>query len=138
MNQDPEHEDYDDDEYNYYPQYNEYGYPEYSKKFNIDWAAWEKWLSKTIKEIVEEDENIWVFSSPYKKEKPSYDQEKSKKIDDKYFIYLGNNHYNEPIWKAKYFVLDKIAVQYKKHISYRPKYLLIQPNYYKSMFEILN
>ena len=53
MHQDPEHSDYDDDEYNYYPQYNDYGYP---KEFAINWAAWEEWLSDAIKDIVNEKE----------------------------------------------------------------------------------
>ena len=133
MNQDPEHEDYDDDEYNYYPEYGEYGCTDYSKKFNIDWAAWEKWLEKAIKEIVEEDNNVWVFGH-----KLLENTKDTKKLDDKYFMYLGSNHYDEAVWKSKYFIINQLEQDYKNHISARPTYFLNQPSYYKGLFEILN
>ena len=138
MNQDPEHEDYDDDEYNYYPEYNEYGYPINSKKFNVDWAAWEQWLSKAIKEIVEEDKNVWVFGhklfDDIKKTKKSHNQ----KLNDKYFMYLGSNHYDEAVWKSKYFINNHLDLMYKNHISTYPAHFLRQPSYYRGMFENLN
>jgi hypothetical protein len=137
MHQDPEHEDYDDDDYNYYPEYNDYGYPSsYSKKFNIDWAAWDKWLADTIKEIVNEEDNVWLFGN-YKNKSKKHNIN-SKKLSDKYFMYLGNNQYDETIWKTKYFISDKIDTQYKNHISSRPGYFLKQPYYYKGMFDNLN
>ena len=136
MHQDPEHEDYDDDEYNYYPEYNDYGYPSYSKKFNIDWSAWEKWLADAIKEIVNEEDNVWLFGNyknPSKKNNTN-----NKKLSDKYFMYLGSNHYDEAIWKTKYFISDKINSQYKNHLSSHAGYFLKQPHYYKGMFDNLN
>ena len=54
MYDEPEYNEYDDDEYKFYPnEYNEHehGYP---KAFKFDWASWEKWLSQAIKEIYEE------------------------------------------------------------------------------------
>lgn len=136
MHQDPEHEDYDDDEYNYYPEYNEYGYPN-SKKFDIDFAAWEKWLAKAIKEIVEEDENVWVFGPGLdnSSKKDSLDTNQSK---DKYFMYLGSNNYDESVWKTKYFVSDSLEQEYKRHIVSHAAYFLKQPFYYKGLFENLN
>ena len=113
MHQDPEHEDYDDDDYNYYPEYNDFGYPYSAKNFKFDWTAWEQWLAGTIKEIVNEDDNVWLFGdykSPYKKSNTG-----SNKLSDKYFMYLGNNHHDETIWKIKYFISDKINTQYKNH-----------------------
>lgn len=140
MHQDPEHEDYDDDEYNYYPQYNDYGYPYSSKKFDVDWAAWEKWLSKAIQDIVEEDKNVWVFGHNINPSKnfisndlPAKDAKK-----DQYFMYLGSNHYEEAIWKSKYFVVDYVEQAYKKHIIANAPHFLKQPKHYKGLFEILN
>lgn len=134
MHQDPEHEDYDDDEYNYYPEYNEYGYPN-GKKFDIDFAAWEKWLSKAIKDIVEEDENVWLFGHKLSDNKKS---DKDKKLDDKYFIYLGSNYYDESIWKTKYFISNSLEIAYKNHLSCHPAHFLRQPTYYRGMFDNLN
>lgn len=133
MHQDPEHEDYDDDEYNYYPEYSDYGY---SKQFKFDWSAWEKWLSDSIKEIVKEDDNMWIFGNYQTPSNKS--NSNTKKLSDKYFMYLGNNQYDESIWKAKYFISDKINRQYQNHISSRPGYFLKQPYYYKGMFDNLN
>ena len=141
MHQEPEHEDYDDDEYKYYPQYNEYGYPYNSKKFDIDWTAWEQWLSKALKEIVEENHNTWSFgyAKNNKSEKFSVSDGLSKgTLSDKYFMYLGSNHYDESVWKTKYFVCSKIEKAYKNHISSNAAHFLKQPSYYKGMFENLN
>lgn len=140
MHQDPEHEDYDDDEYNYYPEYNEYGYPSTnSKKFNIDWAAWENWLSKTIKDIIEEDNNVWSFKVvPGLPSKNVNDWLPKSQLDDKYFMYLGSNHYDEAIWKAKYFINNKLNIMYKNHIAHYPGYFVRQPRYYRGMFENMN
>ena len=138
MHQDPEHEDYDDDEYNYYPEYNEYGYPD-SKKFDIDFAAWEKWLAKAIKDIVEEDENVWVFGHKLSDNKKSNgDKIKGKKLDDKYFMYLGSNYYDESVWKTKYFICNKLEIGYKNHLSSYAAHFLRQPSYYRGMFDNLN
>jgi hypothetical protein len=126
MNQDPEHEDYDDDEYKYYPnEYNEFGYP---KQFNIDWAAWEKWLKDALDEIVQEGDNTWLVN-------PSA---KSKKSKEQLFAYLGTNSYNEAVWKNKYFVVDQINKQYNNHIVSHAAHFLKQPAYYKGLFDILN
>lgn len=133
MYEDPEHEDYDDDEYNYYPEYNNYGYPSYSKNFNIDWAAWEKWLADTIKEIVNEDDNVWLLGN-YK----SPNKNTNKKLNDKYFMYLGSNANDEAVWKSKYFINKTIDRKYKNHISQHAVYFLNQPSYYKGLFDILN
>ena len=125
MHQDPEHEDYDDDEYKYYPDaYSKYDYS--SNKFNIDWAAWEKWLSDALKDIVEEKENVWIITNK---------QEKSK---EKYFVYLGSNKYDEAIWKAKYFACNQIDAIYRKHIESHAVHFVQQPQYYKDLHTILN
>jgi len=132
MHQDPEHNDYDDDEYNFYPQYNDYGYP---KEFTVNWAAWEEWLSDAIKDIVNEKDNVWVFGSNQNKKEV---KKQKKQLSDKYFMFLGSNLYDEAVWKKKYFISSKIEMQYKQHISSHPGHILRQPNYYRSMFDILN
>lgn len=139
MHQDPEHQDYDDDEYNYYPEYNEYGYPN-SKKFDVDWAAWEQWLSKAIQEIVEEDKNVWVFGHNLKDDKKFTINNASIKdtSKDKYFMYLGSNYYNEGVWKSKYFIVDDIEVEYKQHLVSNAAHFLRQPHYYKGLYDNLN
>ena len=49
MHQDPEHNDYDDDDYNYYPEHSGYGYSESAKKFNIDWLLGNSGYQKPLK-----------------------------------------------------------------------------------------
>jgi hypothetical protein len=137
MYQEPEHNDYDDDDYNYYPEYSGDEYSEYTKKFNIDWAAWEQWLSKAIKEIVEEDNNVWIIGGHQSKNKNNTYKNKSK-ISDSYFMYLGNNQYEEAIWKQKYFAKNQIEQVYMNHISSNAAHFLLQPAYYKGLFDILN
>ena len=140
MHQDPEHEDYDDDDYKHYPEYNEYGYSYNSKKFDVDWAAWEQWLSKAIKEIVEEDKNVWVFGHHLKDDKKFIINNTSIKdaSKDKYFMYLGSNYYNEGVWKSKYFIVDNIEVEYKQHLASNAAHFLRQPHYYKGLYDNLN
>ena len=138
MHQDPEHEDYDDDDYNYYPSYNEYGYP---KQFDIDWAAWEKWLSKAIKDIVEEDKNVWIVGHNLDKTNKKFNVGDSthKNISkQKYFMYLGSNSYDESVWKKKYFVSNKLDQQYRHHLEANAVHFLKQPNYYKGLYDNLN
>ena len=53
-------------------------------------------------------------------------------------LYVGNNQYQEPIWKTKYFIEDKIDTSYRNHIKNNPVHFIQQPNYYKGMFDILN
>jgi len=54
------------------------------------------------------------------------------------FLYLGNNYHNEPIWKTKYFIEDKVAIAYKNHIQNHVEHFVTQPIYYKGLFDILN
>jgi len=134
-NNDPEYDEYDDDEHNYYPEYNDYGYPENSKKYNIDWSAWEKWLKKAIEEIVQEDENTWLVN-PSKKFPVSDASKGASK--EQFFMHLGSNHYDEAIWKKKHFVVDKLNLEYTNHIQSHAAYFLQMPSYYKGLFDILN
>ena len=133
---DPEHDDYDDDDYRNYPQeYNEYGYP---KSFKFDWSSWELWLKQALEDIVEEN-NTWTVGG--NKDEPKFPVSGAlpkSTFNDKYFMYLGSNHYDEAIWKTKYFVVDDINKTYKGHILQHAVHFLKQPAYYKGMFDILN
>ena len=106
----------------------------------VNWKAWESWLSKAIKEIVEEDENIWVFGYENKQPKkfPVSDGLPKGAWGDKYFSYLGSNHYEEEIWKRKYFVIDEIEIEWKQHIRENAVHFLKNPSYYKGLHDILN
>lgn len=128
---DPEQEDYDDDEYKNYPQdYNEYGYP---KNFKFDWASWEEWLKDAIEDIIQEDDNSWII-------KPLSNKENSlnSKWKSQYFMFLGNNQYDEAVWKKKYFISDEIDREWKNHISSNAAHFLKQPVYYRGLQDILN
>ena len=62
----------------------------------------------------------------------------SNTAGDKTSLYLGNNHYNEGIWKIKYFVYNKLQKEYELHLQAHAKHVVSQPRYYECLFEILN
>lgn len=53
-------------------------------------------------------------------------------------LYLGNNHFNEGVWKMKYFVYNPIQIQYVRHLESNAVYFISQPNYYRGLYDILN
>jgi hypothetical protein len=53
-------------------------------------------------------------------------------------LYLGNNHYNEPIYKTKHFIENKLLNTYTNHIQQHALYFIKQPMYYKGLYDILN
>jgi len=53
-------------------------------------------------------------------------------------IFIGKNIYGEQVFKSKYFVVDELRNEYLNHIRQHAAHTLQQPEYYKSMFEILN
>jgi len=60
-----------------------------------------------------------------------------KNIDWSSF-YVGNNKYQEAVWKNKYFIHDELDAEYKNHLKHNAVHFIQQPLYYKSMFDILN
>jgi hypothetical protein len=58
--------------------------------------------------------------------------------DDKKSLYLGNNYWNEGVWKMKYFIQNKLASEYVNHLQSHARHFLQQPKYYKGLYEILN
>jgi hypothetical protein len=127
--------DYDDEEHDY-----DNAKDPYKHYFKFDpaaWDAWGKWLQDALNDIVESSPNVWYIQGFPSKSFPvnSYFSSTGK---DKTFQYLGNNYQGSQIWKKKYFILDPINIEYKKHIESHASYFLHQPSYYKGLFDILN
>ena len=59
-------------------------------------------------------------------------------VEDKTSLYLGNNYWNEGVWKKKYFIRDRLQEAYVKHLQSNARHFLNQPRYYKGLYEILN
>lgn len=127
---DPEHHEYDDDEYNFYPHY-EYG----GHEFKFDMTAWEKWLKDVINDIIEEN-NTWTFKVD-NNDLPVNDSTDSTGVKE-YFLYFGQNQYAEPIWKLKYFIKEDLDIAYKNHFAANAEHIIKQPQYYRSMFDLMN
>jgi len=53
-------------------------------------------------------------------------------------LYLGNNHYNEGVWKMKYFAYNPIQMAYIKHLESHAVHFVSQPSYYRGLYDILN
>jgi hypothetical protein len=59
-------------------------------------------------------------------------------VADKTSLYLGNNYWNEGVWKQKYFIRNKLQEEYVKHLQSHARHFLNQPRYYEGLYEILN
>jgi hypothetical protein len=123
--------DYDDSQNNAESQYKKY--------FKFDpgaWDAWGKFLYDSLNDIVEKSPNVWYVNFNSKSfPVNSYSPNTGK---DKYFQYLGSNYQNQAIWKTKYFINDKMAIAYVNHIKSHAVNFILQPHYYKGMFDIMN
>ena len=129
----------DDDGYDEYQDYDQHK-KDYAKHwFKFDPSIW-KWLYDAIDDITESSPNVWMtnihsfkpVSIPVNSWTPI-----TGKVNS-YPQYLGSNYQKQPIWKTKYFVSDPISIQYLNHISSHPVHFVLQPHYYKGMFDILN
>lgn len=135
------HEDYDyDDEHDYDDAQNPYKH--YFKFDPTAWDAWGKWLYDALNEIVESSPNVW-YTDPKiygfnKKSLPVNSYFSNTGKDSKSYQYLGNNYQGSPIWKTKYFIRDPINDKYFRHIEQHAIHFLLQPHYYKGLFDILN
>jgi hypothetical protein len=100
-----------------------------------------KWITK---EVIEDAlKNLHNYNTPLLPDGFSpialpVNDDFSNTEGDKTSLYLGNNHYNEGIWKIKYFVYNKLQKEYVKHLQSNAGYFLSQPQYYKGLYEILN
>jgi hypothetical protein len=108
-------------------------------KFDPDaWDAWGKFLSDALNDIVEYPSNVWYIGPGFDKKSLPVNDYLSNAGSFKNSLYLGNNHYKEPVYKTKYFVHDKLETQYKNHLVANAVHFLKQPNYYMGLFDILN
>ena len=108
-------------------------------KFDPDaWDVWGKWLQNALNDIVESSPNVWYIGPGFGKKSLPVNSYFSNTGKQKSFQYLGNNYQNNPIWKKKYFVSDKLSTQYLNHIKSHAVHFVLQPHYYKGMFDILN
>lgn len=57
---------------------------------------------------------------------------------DKTSLYLGNNYWNEGVWKKKHFIQNKLQQEYISHLQSHASHFLNQPNHYEGLYEILN
>jgi hypothetical protein len=131
MHQDDENDEYDDDDYDedyynydYGDQYDPY---KFYFTFNIDQSPLSDWLKKTVDDII--NNNIEGF--PVNSWNPNTDKSKA-------FQYLGSNYHGLPIWKTKYFLVDKLNNEYKLHLQDHVVHFVQQPNYYNGLYDILN
>ena len=136
MHEDYEDDDYDDSQDNLESQYKHYF------KFDPDaWDAWGKLLTDALKDIVEYPNNTWYVMpniSGFPKKSVPVNDYFSNTGGFKNSLYLGNNHYKEPIFKTKYFIHNKLDTHYRNHLIANAVHFLQQPNYYGGMFDILN
>ena len=135
------HEDYEDDNYDDHDNSQDNLESHYKKYFKFDpdaWDAWGKMLYETLNNTVGYPSNVWYIGPGFSKGSLPVNDYFSKSGKFKYSLYLGNNHYKEPIYKTQYFIHDKIHSEYKNHLRSNVVHFLQQPNYYKGMFDILN
>ena len=123
------HEPYDDefpnDPYKFYFQ------------FDTEWIA--KYIDEIVKKLSESGfeykiTNIEGF--PYKS--LPVNSYFSNTAEDSSSLYLGNNYWNEGVWKKKHFIQSKLQSEYVNHLQSNAGYFLRQPQYYKGLYEILN
>lgn len=135
MHEDYEDQDYDDDDYDYdHPALNPYSY-----FFKFDVSSdnpISKWLNDMISNIDwYKSQNIGGF--PYVS-LPVNDYFSNTASGLNPLLYLGNNQYNEQVWKSKDFIVNKLKNEYLSHLQSHSSYFVQQPNFYKGLFEILN
>ena len=139
------HEDHEDDNYDDHDDSQDHLENKYKHYFKFDadaWDAWGKMLYNALNDIVEYPSNVWYISPkpvdgfPYKSIPVNSWNPNAGKGNS--FQYLGSNYYGQPIWKNKYFVNDPIAIEYLNHIKSNAVHFLLQPHYYKGLFDILN
>jgi hypothetical protein len=138
---DPYDEDdgYEDDQYDYDDKYDPY---KYHFKFDIDSnSSLSGWIQNMISDIFKSpiDDNFKinnvygfpVFQVPVNSWNPITDKGHSLQ-------FLGSNYDGDKIWKNKYFLEDKLHIQYINHLKSHCSHFIKQPSYYKGLFDILN
>jgi hypothetical protein len=123
------HEPYDDD------------IPDNPYKFYFQFDT--EWIGKYIDQIVKKlSESGWDYKItniegfPYKSLPVS--SWFSSTAGDKNSLYLGNNYWNEGIWKKKNFIHNQLQSEYVLHLQSHVRHVVSQPRYYNGLYEILN
>lgn len=134
------HEPYDDDDNYHDDDYDhDYDYNPYKFYFQFDVGntPLSDWIEKMINDIVNQPfDMINVPGFPVQKfPVSSWNPDTGK---DNTYQCLGSNYQGNTIWKKKYFAIDKINIAYKMHLQSHAKHFVLQPTYYKGLFDILN
>lgn len=132
-----EDDNYDDD----YDDSQEYPESQHKNYFKFDPAAWDAWgkmLYDALNEIVEYPSNVWYIGPGFDKKSFPVNSYFSNTGKSKNFQYLGINYQGSQIWKTKYFINDKLSIEYLNHIKSHAVHFVKQPYYYKGMFDVLN
>jgi hypothetical protein len=126
--------DYDDDEHDYDDAQNKYKH--YFKFDPNAWDAWGKMLYDALNDVIEGSPNVWYVNLS-KNSFPvnSYISSTGK---NNTFQYLGVNYQGSPIWKKKYFANNDLQIKYINHLKEHAVNFILQPHYYKGLFDIMN
>ena len=134
-----EYDDYYDYEENDDSQDNlESQYKHYFKFDPEAWDAWGKMLYNSLNDIVENSPSVWYIGPGFGKKSFPVNSYFSNTEKSKNFQYLGINYQKQPIWKKEYFVQVGLAREYLNHIQSHAVHFVLQPHYYKGLFDILN
>lgn len=126
------------------PEYNDDPYKFY---FQIDTEWLKKYMDDLFKGVNFKKlggiEDLFNYNSPVLPEgfKPislPVSSWLSSIAEDNSSLYLGNNYWNEGVWKKKHFIQNKLASEYVNHLQSHARHFLQQPKYYKGLYEILN
>ena len=136
-NKDPEYNEYDDDDYNFYPEKNP------QQPFKFDWSLWEKWFADALNDVIQDtDPNTWQvsFGNAQSTPPPVPDNPVDDSPDDieLELLYFGENQYKEGIWKTKYFIGNHFDQFYKNHFMAHAAHIVKQPHYYRGLHDMQN
>lgn len=131
--------------------------PEYNDPYKFYFQIDTEWIKKYMDSLINKTEFKWiskdiiedVFDKLPKYNTPLLPEGFSPTMlpvnswfssiaGDETSLYLGNNYYDEGIWKMKYFVYNKLQKEYELHLQCNAKHVISQPRYYEGLFEILN
>ena len=141
------YEDNYDDSQDYDQSKSESDWNKFYFKFDVNNSPLSDWVQKMIDNIFKDsskdaNKNDWynmsyVSGFPFVS-LPVNDWISNTAGGGNSLLYLGNNHYNEPIYKNKHFIENKLLNTYTNHIQQHAVHFVKQPNYYKGLYDILN
>jgi hypothetical protein len=137
------HESYDDNDDYYEDNYddgqdydqNQSDWNKFYFKFDVTNSPLSDWVKKTIDSLFGDKFNLPEV--PFVSF-PVNDWLSNTVSGGNSLLYLGNNHYNEPIYKAKHFIENKLQNEYTNHLQQYASHFIKQPAYYKGLYDILN